>query len=71
MPETETPAIPALLRGEKAFQAAWKPILLQWIVPGWGYWVLGLKGRAKAFFAVWGSSSSAAPCSSSSARWTA
>ena len=53
MPETEKPAIPALLRGEKAFQAAWKPILLQWIVPGWGYWALGLKGRAKAIFVVW------------------
>ncbi|HTL98155.1 MAG TPA: DUF6677 family protein [Holophagaceae bacterium] len=53
MSETEKPAIPALLRGKKALKAAWKPILLQLLVPGWGYWSIGQKGRAKAFFAVW------------------
>ena len=53
MTETEKPAIPALLRGKKALKAAWKPLLLQWLLPGWGYWSIGQKGRAKAFFAVW------------------
>ena len=53
MSEPEKPPIPALLRGKKALLAAWKPILLQWLVPGWGYWAIGQKGRAKAFFAVW------------------
>lgn len=53
MDETTKPAAPTLLRGKKAVQAAWKPILLQWLVPGWGYWSLGQKGRAKAIFAVW------------------
>lgn len=53
MTETVKPAIPALLRGKKALMAAWKPLLLQWLVPGWGYWSIGRKGRAKAFFSVW------------------
>ena len=53
MSETEKPAIPALLRGKKAVKAAWKPIILQLLVPGWGYWSIGQKGRAKAFFGVW------------------
>jgi hypothetical protein len=41
------------LRKQKALKAAWKPLLLQWLVPGAGYWVIGEKGRAKAFFGVW------------------
>ena len=53
MSDTEKPEIPALLRGKKAVKAAWKPILLQLLVPGWGYWSIGQKGRAKVFFAVW------------------
>jgi hypothetical protein len=44
---------PLPLRRQKAFKAAWKPLLLQWLVPGAGYWVIGEKGRAKAFFGVW------------------
>ena len=47
------PKLPAPLRKQKALKAAWKPLLLQWLVPGAGYWVIGQKGRAKAFFGVW------------------
>ena len=45
--------LPMPLRKQKALKAAWKPLLLQWLVPGSGYWVIGEKGRAKAFFGVW------------------
>ncbi len=45
--------LPMPLRKQKAVKAAWKPLLLQWLVPGAGYWVIGEKGRAKAFFGVW------------------
>jgi hypothetical protein len=45
--------LPMPLRWRKAMTAAWKPLLLQWLVPGAGYWVIGEKGRAKAFFGVW------------------
>jgi len=41
------------LRKQKALKAAWKPLLYQWLVPGAGYWAIGEKGRAKAFFGVW------------------
>ena len=41
------------LRKQKAIQAAWKPLLLQWLLPGAGYWVIGEKTRAKVFLAVW------------------
>lgn len=51
--EQSTPRLPMPLRKQKAIQAAWKPLLLQWLVPGAGYWVTGQKGRAKAFFGVW------------------
>jgi hypothetical protein len=44
---------PLPLRRQKALKAAWKPLLLQWLVPGAGYWVIGEKGRARAFFGVW------------------
>jgi hypothetical protein len=53
MDQTVKPAVPTLLRGKKAAQVVWKPILLQWLLPGLGYWILGERGRAKAFFAVW------------------
>jgi len=36
----------------KAFQASWKPILLNWLVPGLGYWRIGEKTRAKVLFSV-------------------
>ncbi len=45
--------LPMPLRKQKALKAAWKPLLLQWLVPGAGYWVTGEKGRAKVFFGVW------------------
>lgn len=46
------PKLPAPLRGAKAFEASWKPVLLNWLVPGLGYWTIGEKRRAKALFAV-------------------
>jgi hypothetical protein len=36
----------------KALQACWKPLVLNWVVPGWGYWIIGQKTRAKALFGV-------------------
>src|SRR5664279_1572989 len=45
--------LPMPLRKQKALKAAWKPLLLQLLVPGAGYWVIGEKGRAKVFFGVW------------------
>jgi hypothetical protein len=45
--------LPMPLRKQKAIKAAWKPLLLQWLVPGAGYWVAGEKTRAKVFFGVW------------------
>ena len=50
--ETPLPPLPLPLRRQKALKAAWKPVLLQWAVPGLGYWTIGEKGRAKAFFGV-------------------
>jgi hypothetical protein len=53
MSETRTKKMPPPpLRGPKAFEASWQPILLNWLVPGLGYWVIGEKGRAKALFGV-------------------
>jgi hypothetical protein len=40
------------LRRQKALEASWKPILLNWLVPGAGYWVIGEKARAKVLFGV-------------------
>jgi len=40
------------LRKGKAIQAAWKPILFNWLVPGLGYWKIGEKTRAKLLFGV-------------------
>lgn len=45
--------LPMPLRRQKAVKAAWKPLLLQWLVPGAGYWMIGKKGRAQVFFGVW------------------
>ncbi len=47
------PQLPLPLRRQKALKAAWKPLLFQWLVPGAGYWMIGQKGRARIFFAVW------------------
>ena len=51
--EKPLPKLPMPLRRQKAVRAAWKPLLLQWLVPGAGYWMIGKKGRAVAFFGVW------------------
>ncbi len=49
---TPLPQLPPPLRRHKAFAACWKPILLNWLVPGAGYWMIHEKKRAKALFAV-------------------
>ncbi len=46
------PSLPSPLRHRKAFEACWKPILLNWLVPGAGYWMIREKTRAKALFGV-------------------
>ena len=53
MSETTSPALTPPLRRMKALQASWKPLLLNWLVPGLGYWRIGEKTRAKALFGVW------------------
>ena len=47
-----TPRLPPPLRQQKALRACWKPLLLNWLVPGAGYWMIGQKTRAKALFGV-------------------
>ena len=49
---TPTPHLPPPLRRQKALKACWKPLLLNWLVPGAGYWMIGQKKRAKALFGV-------------------
>ncbi|MDR1840442.1 MAG: hypothetical protein LBQ86_00760 [Holophagales bacterium] len=52
----ETPVIakPTLpLRRGAAVRAAWKPLLLNLLLPGAGYWVIGQKLRARILFCVW------------------
>ena len=49
---TPLPQLPPPLRHKKALAACWKPILLNWLVPGWGYWAIGQKTRAKCLFGV-------------------
>lgn len=52
---TEIAGLPKLappLRRQKALKACWKPILLNWLVPGSGYWLIGEKTRAKVLFGV-------------------
>ncbi len=50
---TEPLKAPFPLRGQKAWQASWRTILKQWVLPGWGYWELGDRVRARTFFFVW------------------
>lgn len=46
------PNLPHPLRKKKAFQAAWKPLLLNWLLPGSGYWMIGQRTRAKVLFGI-------------------
>jgi len=48
----KAPNLPLPLRKQKALQAAWKPLLANWVLPGAGYWMIGQKGRAKAMFGI-------------------
>jgi len=50
-PEITKPTLP--LRRMAALTASWKPLLLNFILPGAGYWVLGQKTRAKILLCVW------------------
>jgi len=47
-----TPMLTPPLRRMKALKASWKPLLLNWLVPGLGYWKIGEKLRAKVLFGV-------------------
>ena len=47
-----TPKLTPPFRRQKALAACWKPLLLNWLLPGAGYWVIGEKTRAKALFGV-------------------
>jgi len=49
---THVPQLTPPLRRMKALQASWKPLLLNWLVPGLGYWTIGEKLRAKVLFGV-------------------
>lgn len=49
----ELPKLPLPLRKQAAFKASWKPVLLNWLVPGLGYWMISEKTRAKALAGVW------------------
>ncbi len=48
----ESPKLAQPLRRLKALQACWKPVLLNWLLPGSGYWLIGQKTRAKVLFSV-------------------
>jgi hypothetical protein len=51
----DAPAQPKLappLRGAKAFNASWRPVLCNWLVPGLGYWMIGERRRAKVVLGV-------------------
>lgn len=50
---TSPPVAMLPLRGMKAFQASWKPILFNWLLPGAGYWLIKEKLRAKVLFGIW------------------
>src|SRR5208283_3489021 len=53
MSETRpTPHLAPPLRRRKALAACWKPLLLNWLVPGAGYWVINQRRRAYALFGV-------------------
>jgi hypothetical protein len=40
------------LRRLAALEASWKPLLLNFALPGAGYWVIGQKGRGRVLFGV-------------------
>lgn len=42
---------PPLLR-QNALRACWKPLLLNWLIPGAGYWLINEKKRAISLFGV-------------------
>jgi len=48
----QIPKLAPPLRRQKALAACWRPLLLNWLVPGWGYWQIGEKTRAKVLFGV-------------------
>ena len=52
MSEINIPQLPPPLRHGKAFCACWRPLLLNWLVPGAGYWLINEKKRSIALFAV-------------------
>jgi hypothetical protein len=35
-----------------ALKAAWKPVLLNWLLPGLGYWTIGERRRGQVLFSV-------------------
>lgn len=47
------PQLPLPLRRGKALEASWKALLANWLLPGAGYWIIGEKRRAQAYFGVW------------------
>jgi hypothetical protein len=46
------PQLPPPLRYKKALYACWRPLLLNWLVPGAGYWFIDEKKRSIALFLV-------------------
>lgn len=46
------PRLSPPLRHKKAFDACWRPLLINWLVPGAGYWLINEKKRAVALFGV-------------------
>jgi hypothetical protein len=50
-PEIKKPTMP--LRRLAAVKASWKPTLLNLLLPGAGYWMIGQKTRARIIFCVW------------------
>jgi hypothetical protein len=51
IPQISKPTIP--LRRAAAIKAAWKPLLLNFLLPGAGYWAIGQKTRARILFCIW------------------
>jgi len=43
---------PVPLRHKKAFDACWRTLLINWLVPGAGYWLINEKKRATVLFCV-------------------
>jgi hypothetical protein len=44
--------LPPPLLGQNALKACWKPLLLNWLIPGAGYWFINEKKRAISLFGV-------------------